>query len=103
MKQTVIEIVTCELESELSESPIFEVEGTFHGEEFRCRIEFRLGVDLEDVELDQVDYECVDGQDLGPDGFDVLEELIGAICETESYQEALEEFKNLQDDFDFFG
>lgn len=90
-----IEISSCDLESDLSDSPIFEVEGIFHGEEFRCRIGFQLGVDPEELESDQIDYEHVDGQDLGPDGFNALEELITSILETEAYHDALEESEEL--------
>lgn len=91
-----IDITHCELEGQISETPVFEVKGTYDGDEFYCRIELRF----EDLDLDEVDYEHLDGVDLGPLGLDALEELIDEITETEEYQEASEEFEKEQADPD---
>ena len=69
-----IEIDKCEVEGPISETPIFEIQGFYAGEEFHCKLEMRI--DSEEIDLDQVDYEHLDGVDLGPSGFDVLEDLI---------------------------
>jgi hypothetical protein len=93
-----IDIEKCELEGPISETPIFEINGSYAGEEFSCKLELRF--DSEEIDLDQVDYEYLDGADLGPEGLDVLEELINELTETDEYQEALENFKEIQGDLE---
>lgn len=90
----IIDIDSCELEGPVSETPIFEIDGYYLGEEFSCKLELRL--DSEEIDLDQIDYECLDGVDLGPEGYDALEDLINELFETETYQEALEDFKKIE-------
>jgi hypothetical protein len=92
-----IDIDKCELEGPISETPIFEIRGYYVGEEFSCKIEIRLD---SEIDLDQVDYEHLDGVDLGLNGLDVLEELIDELVETEAYQDALENFKKVEGELD---
>ena len=90
-----IEILNCELEGDVTETPIFEVRGTYEDEDFTCRVELRFP-----PEEDPEDYEHLDGADLSPAGFDVLEELINEVYDTEAYQDASEEFAKLDPDLD---
>jgi hypothetical protein len=84
-----IDILHCKLEGQATETPVFEVNGTYNNDPFRCRLELRLN----DPDLDELDFEHLDGVDLGPMGLDVLEELINEILETEEYQTAAEDFE----------
>lgn len=91
-----IEIEEIELEGPVSETPVFEVKGNYDGEEFHCRIELRF----EELDLEDVDYEHLDGVDLGPTGLDALEELVNEILETEEYSDASDDFQREQSDSD---
>lgn len=95
-----IDIDECDLEGKISETAIFEIRGLYNREEFACTLELRLDMDPDDVDLDQVDYECIDGADLGPDGYDVLEELLDEVFETEAYQEAIDSYRKIKKDLD---
>ena len=77
-----IDIINCTLDE-----AGFIIKGTYNNEFFHCRVEFR-SEDHED--LDDIDYEHLDGIDLGPTELDVLEELANEIFETEVYQDVLE-------------
>lgn len=93
-----IDIEDCEVEEPISETAIFEISGYYDDENFSCQIEIRL--DSEEVDLDQVDYEHLDGVDLGPEGLDLLEDLINELRQTEAYIDALEEFKRIEGDLE---
>jgi hypothetical protein len=93
---SMIDIINCKLEGQVNETPIFEVKGTYDNDSFHCRLELRLN----DPDLDDLDFEHLEGVDLGPMGLDVLEELVNEITETEEYQEASEELERVSSDPD---
>lgn len=90
-----IEILDCKLEGEVTATPIFEIKGIYDDdEEFHCRLEIRLV----DPDPEDLEYELLDGVDLGPEGLDVLEDLLNEIIETEAYRDALEDFEELEEE-----
>lgn len=93
-----IDILECKFEDEVTETPIFEIKGTYCNEIFHCKVELRFN--LEEEDQDQLDYEHIDSPDLGPMGFDALEELVNEVFETEAYQEAVEDFEKVRDDLE---
>lgn len=95
-RPSMIDILQCNLEGQVSEIPVFEVKGTYDNDSFHCRLELRFN----DPDLDDLDFEHLEGVDLGPMGLDVLEELVNEILETEEYQDASEEFERVSNDPD---
>jgi hypothetical protein len=85
-----IDIVECTLDKRADET-VFIVKGTNNNETFECRIELRLD---DPDNLDDLEFECLDGIDLGPNGLKLIEELAHEIAETECYQDVLEAFEN---------
>ena len=90
-RPSMIDIIKCSIEGQVSAPTVFDVKGTYNHDEFHCRLEVRFN------DLDDLDYEHLDGIDLGPVGLDVLEELVNEIIETEEYQDASEEFEKVDD------
>lgn len=86
-----IEIQDCDLVDQVCSSPTFELVGNNDLGEFHCRVEVLL-TDGDVDPNDDVEFEHIDGVDIGPET-DEWEEFIYEITQTEAYREALEDFQ----------